>query len=135
MIMRNKRYKAFSLSELLIVLVIMGILVIIALPNLMPLISKAKSMEAQQQLAFLHSLQQSYFYTHSVYSESLEDLGFDQQILVTDGGTANYLIEIIEVNENGFTARAISVVDFDKDGTCNEWQVDEKKKIVETIKD
>lgn len=135
MIMRNKRYKAFSLSELLIVLVIMGILVIIALPNLMPLISKAKSMEAQQQLAFLHSLQQSYFYTHSVYSESLEDLGFDQQILVTDGGTANYLIEIIEVNENGFTARAISVVDFNKDGTYNEWQVDEKKKIVETIKD
>ncbi len=133
--MRNKRYKAFSLSELLIVLVIMGILVIIALPNLMPLISKAKSMEAQQQLAFLHSLQQSYFYTHSVYSESLEDLGFDQQILVTDGGTANYLIEIIEVNENGFTARAISVVDFNKDGTYNEWQVDEKKKIVETIKD
>jgi len=135
MIMRNKRYKAFSLSELLIVLVIMGILVIIALPNLMPLISKAKSMEAQQQLAFLHSLQQSYFYTHSVYSESLEDLGFDQQILVTDGGTANYLIEIIEVNEKGFTARAISVVDFNKDGIYNEWQVDEKKKIVETIKD
>lgn len=92
-------------------------------------------MEAQQQLAFLHSLQQSYFYTHSVYSESLEDLGFDQQILVTDGGTANYLIEIIEVNEKGFTARAISVVDFNKDGIYNEWQVDEKKKIVETIKD
>ena len=42
--------KAFSLPELLVVLVIIGILVLIALPNLMPLISRAKSTEAQQQL-------------------------------------------------------------------------------------
>ena len=48
----EKRLRAFSLPEMLVVLVIIGILVLIALPNLMPLISKAKSMEAQQQLAF-----------------------------------------------------------------------------------
>ena len=125
--MKNKRsrYNAFSLSELLIVLVIMGILVIIALPNLMPLISRAKAMEAQQQLAFVHTL----------YSDSLEEIGFEQQPLVTDGGTANYLIEIIESSENGFVVRAVSVVDFDKDGIYNEWQIDHNKRIVETIKD
>ena len=133
--MKNKRYKAFSLSELLIVLVIMGILVIIALPNLMPLITKAKSMEAQQQLAFLHSLQQSHFYTHSVYSDSLQELGFEQQTLVTDGGTANYIIEILESSEDGFIARAISVVDFDRDEIYNEWQIDQNKRIIETVKD
>jgi type IV pilus assembly protein PilE len=133
--MKNKRYKAFSLSELLIVLVIMGILVIIALPNLMPLITKAKSMEAQQQLAFLHSLQQSHFYTHSVYSDSLQELGFEQQTLVTDGGTANYVIEILESSEDGFIARAISVVDFDRDEIYNEWQIDQNKRIIETVKD
>ena len=135
--MKNNRYKydAFSLSELLIVLVIMGILVIIALPNLMPLISRAKAMEAQQQLAFVHTLQQSYFYTNSLYSDSLEEIGFEQQPLVTDGGTANYLIEIIESSENGFVVRAVSVVDFDKDGIYNEWQIDHNKQIVETIKD
>ena len=133
--MKNKRYKAFSLSELLIVLVSMGILVIIALPNLMPLITKAKSMEAQQQLAFLHSLQQSHFYTHSVYSDSLQELGFEQQTLVTDGGTANYIIEILESSEDGFIARAISVVDFDRDEIYNEWQIDQNKRIIETVKD
>jgi prepilin-type N-terminal cleavage/methylation domain len=52
---------AYSLPELLVVLVIIGILVLIALPNLMPLISRAKSVEAQQQLVFLHSLQKSSF--------------------------------------------------------------------------
>ena len=55
--------RAFSLPELLVVLVIIGILVLIALPNLMPLISRAKATEAQQQLTFLHSLEQSHFYT------------------------------------------------------------------------
>ena len=65
--LRNKFY-GFSLPELLVAMVIIGILVLVALPNLMPLISRAKATEAQQQLTFLHSLEQSYFYT---YEESL----------------------------------------------------------------
>lgn len=91
---RAREMRAFSLAELLVVLVIMGILVLIALPNLMPLISRAKSTEAQQQLVFLHSLEQTYFYTYSRYTDDLEEIGFEQQKLVTDGGNANYLIEV-----------------------------------------
>lgn len=129
------RLKAFSLPEMLVVLVIIGILVLIALPNLMPLISKAKSMEAQQQLAFVHTLQKSFFYMHSRYSDSLDELGFEQQPLVTDGGNANYLIEIVEADESGFKAQAVSVVDFDKDGQFNIWEIDQNKHLSETVKD
>ena len=57
-----KKLKAFTLMELLIVLIIIGILVLLALPNLMPLISKAKSTEAQLQLEHVFSLEKSYFY-------------------------------------------------------------------------
>ena len=131
----KRQYRAFSLSELLVVLVIIGILVIIALPNLMPLISKAKAMEAQQQLGFLHSLQQSHFYTYSRFSESLDEIGFEQASLVNEGGNANYLVEIVEASEDGFVARATAVVDFDKDGTFNEWEIDENKNLRETVKD
>lgn len=129
------RLKAFSLPEMLVVLVIIGILVLIALPNLMPLISKAKSMEAQQQLAFVHTLQKSFFYMHSRYSDSLDELGFEQQPLVTDGGNANYLIDIVEADESGFKAQAVSVVDFDKDGQFNIWEIDQDKHLSETVKD
>lgn len=126
---------AFSLPEMLVVLVIIGILVLIALPNLMPLISRAKSMEAQQQLAFVHTLQKSYFYTYSRYSDSLDEIGFEQQPLVTDGGNANYRIEIIEAGEFGFKAQAVSVVDFDKDGQYDTWEIDQDKNLTETVKD
>ncbi len=102
--------RAFSLPELLVVLVIIGILVLIALPNLMPMISRAKSTEAQQQLTYLHTLQRSNFYTSSRYSPSLDELGFEQSKLVTDGGQANYRIEIVEVSEHGFRATATAVV-------------------------
>ena len=131
----KKRLPGFSLAVLLVVLVIIGILVLIALPNLMPLISRAKSTEAQQQLVFLHTLQKSNFYTYSCYSSSLEDLGFEQQKLVTDGGAANYLIEIIEASEKGFRATATAVVDFDGDGQYNVWEINQDKELKETVKD
>ncbi len=127
--------KAFSLPELLVVLVIIGILVLIALPNLMPLISKAKSTEAQQQLVFLHTLEKTHFYMHSRYSTSLEELGFEQQKLVTDGGSANYRIEVTEASEKGFKAKATAVVDFDGDGTYNVWEIDQDKNLKEVTKD
>ena len=126
---------AFSLPELLVVLVIIGILVLIALPNLMPLISRAKAAEAQQQLTFLHTLQRSNFYTYSRYSSSLEELGFEQQKLVSDGGHANYLIEIVEASEHGFRATATAVGDFDGDGIYNVWEIHQDKELKETVKD
>lgn len=131
----SKHLKAFSLSELLVVMVIIGILVLIALPNLMPLISRAKSTEAQQQLVFLHTLEKSNFYTYSEYSASLEDLGFEQQKLVSDGGGANYKIEITEASESGFKATATAVVDFNGNGVFNVWEINQDKELKETVKD
>lgn len=127
--------KAFSLSELLVVMVIIGILVLIALPNLMPLISRAKSTEAQQQLAYLHTLEKSYFYTYSKYSASLDEIGFEQGKLVTEDGNANYQIEITEVSGDGFRATATAVVDFNGNGTYNVWEVNQEKELREAIKD
>lgn len=129
------KLKAFTLTELLVVLVIVGILVLLVLPNLMPLITRAKSIEAQQHLETLHTFEKSYFYIHSKYSLSLEEIGFEQIKLTTDGGSANYLIEIVEASSNAFKARATAIVDFDGDGVFNVWEGDQDKNIKEIIKD
>jgi prepilin-type N-terminal cleavage/methylation domain-containing protein len=50
----KKRVKAYTLTEILVVLIIIGILVLLVLPNLLPLITKAKSLEAKTQLTHLH---------------------------------------------------------------------------------
>jgi len=130
-----KKLKAFTLMELLVVLCIVGILILLALPNLMPLISKTKATEAQLQLQHLYTLEKSYFYLHSKYSEELTALDYEHAKLVTEDGQANYQIEIAEVSANGFKARATAVVDFDGDGTFDVWEIDQDKKLVQVTKD
>lgn len=125
----------FSLTEILVVLIIIGILVMMALPRLMPLITKAKSVEAKLQLTHLHTLEKTYFYTFSKYTVNIEEIGFEQEKLVDQGGTANYKIEIIAAGQDFFTAQAVSIVDFDSDGTFNVWEINQDKQLVEKVTD
>jgi type IV pilus assembly protein PilE len=131
----GKKLKAFTLTELLVVLVIIGILVLLALPSLMPLISRAKSTEAQLQLEHVHTLEKTYFYLHSRYTNNLQEIGFEQAKLVTQGGNANYQIDVTESTSNTFKAKATAVADFDGDGTMNVWEIDQDKNLKEVIPD
>ncbi|MBK8659405.1 MAG: prepilin-type N-terminal cleavage/methylation domain-containing protein [Bacteroidetes bacterium] len=127
--------KAFTLNELLVVLIIIGILVLLAIPSLMPLISKARSTEAKLQLNSLYTYQKTYFFETATYSHSLEEIGFEQMKLSTEGGQANYKIEIIDASNKGFKARATAVVDFDGDGVMNTWEINHDNQLKETQKD
>lgn len=132
-----KKLKAFTLSELLVVLVIIGILVLLALPSLMPMITRARSIEAKKQLTYLQSLEKTYFFEYSRYSDDFIALGFEQRRLVTDEppGPANYLIEVTDVSASGFIGKATAVVDFDGDGVYNIWEIDQDGNLLETQKD
>ena len=133
----NKKVNAYTLTEILVVLVIIGILVLLALPNLMPLITKAKTTEAKLQLEHLTKLEQTYFYEHSKYTTDLNELGFIQDKLSTDGkdGKANYKIEVTGATNNTFTAKATAVADFNGNGVFNVWQIDQEKNLKEVTAD
>jgi type IV pilus assembly protein PilE len=132
-----KRADAFTLSELLVVLVIIGILVLMSLPVLMPLISRTRSVEAKQGLKHLSALEKTYFYEYAKYSTDLAKIDFEQEKLVSDGadGKANYRFEIINADSKSFLARATAVVDFDADGKFNVWEIDEKNNLKEVVED
>lgn len=93
--MKNKRgsldsENGFSLTELMVVLVIVGVLVLLALPRLLPVVTKAKNTEAKLMLKQIHTLQQTFKFEYDRYASSLPDIGFEQTKLINDGGQARY---------------------------------------------
>ncbi len=134
--MKAKRIKAYTLTELLVVLVIIGILILLALPELMPLVTRAHSMEAKNALKMVQTLEKTHFYEYAKYTTELDKIGFEHQKPVTEeGGSAKYIIEITDVSPNTFTAQATAVVDFDGDGQFNVWEINELGELIEVVKD
>jgi type IV pilus assembly protein PilE len=132
---KTHQVNGMTLIELLLVLALIGILLSMAVPKLMPLIGRTKSLEAQMQLKHILSLEKNYFYINSKYTTNIDDIDFEQSKLVTQDGKANYKIEIIEASNRSFVAKATSVTDFDQDGQFNVWQVNQDEEIKEITKD
>lgn len=130
-----KKVKSYNLQETLIVLAIIGILLLIALPNLMPLITKAKSIEAQTQLKAIYNSEKQYYFMHSKYSNDFEALDFELPKTVNENGSANYTYEIIQAGTTDFKIRATAVVDFNGDGIFNVWEIDQNGNPIQVTKD
>ena len=45
------------------------------------------------------------------------------------------VLVIMEADEKGFKARATAVVDFDRDGTYDIWEIDQDKNLRQIVKD
>lgn len=131
----KRKVTALNLQETLIVLAIIGILLLLALPNLMPLISKAKSIEAQTQLKALYNAQTTYRYMYSKYTLELNELDFVPPKTVEENGTANYNYEILSADNASFKARAEAITDFDGDGILNVWEIDENGNPKQIVQD
>lgn len=127
--------KAYSMTEILIVLCIIGIILLMVLPNQTAVISQAKAIEGQAMLNQVYGLEKSHFYRFSKYTNNLEELGFEQELTVDQGGQAVYKIEIVDATNDSFLARATSVSDLDSDGAFNTWEIDNKKILTEVTKE
>lgn len=131
----EKKMPSFNLQEMLIVLAIIGILLLIAIPNLMPLITKAKSVEAQIQLKAIYNAEKQYHFMYSKFSSDFSEIDFEVPKTIEENGSANYTYEIIQSDNNAFKARATAITDFNGNGVFNVWEIDQDGNPKQVTKD
>lgn len=117
------------------VLVIIGILILLALPNLQGLFGQAYSLEAKKQLKYIQTLQKAFYQTNFRYTSNLQELRFESPTLKSMGGDALYVYEVVNASKENFVARATASEDFDGDGQINIWEVDKTGSLKETVLD
>ena len=132
-----KKVKALTLTELLVVMVIIGILTLLAVNNFTDLIGDSRAQEAKINLGKVATFQQIYHYEHAKYADDVSKLtSFTQDKLANEeGGIAHYRITIKEASNTSFIAEAEAVTDFDQDGVFNKWTIDQAKSLIEVVPD
>lgn len=106
----------FSLIELMVVIVVIGVLAALAIPKFTGISNKAKALEAHTNLKFLYDLEVSF---HTMYDRYLPvspgqdspDLGFN-----APGLDARYVYQVETTDDGGFLAVAREIVDINGDG-------------------
>ena len=117
MLMRLHNRRGFTLIELMIVVVIIGILAALAIPKFIKVTGKAKVSEAKTILKEIFTLEKAYFNEHDCYVEfangsACTQIGFD-----LPEGTSRFQYQVTCTDSSAdFTARATESVDVDGNG-------------------
>jgi len=94
----------FTLTELLVVVIILGILLAIGAPLLVKNIEKTKTGEAVTNLNLIRMAEKDYFLDNSSYTSDISQLIIDSESLNISGGYFDYTI--LSADANNFTAKA-----------------------------
>ena len=118
--MFRRNEKGFTLVELMIVVVIIGILASIAIPKFANLIGKTKTTEAKQILGQIIQLEKTYYFTSDAYvdfaaGDDCVQIGFAQPDPATRRFNYSFAdsiataVEIVDVNNDGDTTDGITL--------------------------
>ena len=115
----RKRFHGFSLMEVMIVVVIIGILAALANPNLEKYLKRARQTEAKTNLSAIYTAQKIYYTLHQSYAEDIKklDLSLAQGL---------YTFTIQEASKNTFKAQAEGNID---DDALDTWTIDQDKNL------
>jgi len=131
----HKSKRGFTLIELMIVVVIIGILAALAIPRFMRATTKAKQSEAKQILKQVYVMEHAYRQEYNTYAcdgETQTAGGAFATIGVEIMNSARYTY-VIAADSNTFTATATA--NLDDDGTDDIWTIDEAGTLLCTSND
>lgn len=135
---KKRNEKGFTLIELMIVVVIIGILAALAIPRFMRATTKSKQSEAKQVLKQIYTMQHAYRQEYDAYAlngitaSAAAPTGFGR-IGVDIMTTARYTYSMVAAAAT-FTATATSGV-LDDDAVADTWTIDENGDLVVTSDD
>ncbi len=120
--------RGFSLLEVMIVVVIIGILATLAYPSLEGYLQRSKQTEAKVSLSAIYTAQKIYFATNQTYADSLSKLDVELE----SGESARYNFTI-SGDSSSFTATARG--NLDDDAALDTWTIDQNKNLQNTVND
>ena len=125
----HRSQKGFTLIELMIVVVIIGILAALAIPRFMRATTKSKQSEAKQILKQIYVMEQAYrqeydgYWGNGVIASAAAPATMGR-IGVEIGSTARYTYSLVAA-QNTFTATANSGI-LDDDAAVDTWTINEQ---------
>ena len=114
----RKRFHGFSLMEVMIVVVIIGILAALAYPNLEKYLKRARQTEAKTNLSAIYTAQKIYFTLHQSYTKDINELD-----LSLAQGLYTYIIQ--DASTSTFKAQAEGNIDDDE--ALDIWTIEQNK--------
>ena len=130
--------RGFTLMELMIVVVIIGILAALAIPQFMRAGAKSKQSEAKEVLKQIYTMQRAYFIEYdsyclnSVVADATNQTAF-AILAVEIMPTARYTYTMTVIGQNQFTCTARA--NLDDDATIDTWTIDNNGNLVNNIDD
>ena len=114
----RKRFHGFSLMEVMIVVVIIGILAALAYPTLEKYLKIARQTEAKTNLSAIYTAQKIYFTLHQSYTKDINELD-----LSLAQGLYTYTIQ--DASTSTFKAQAEGNIDDDE--ALDIWTIEQNK--------
>ena len=122
----RKRFNGFSLMEVMIVVVIIGILAALAYPNLEKYLKRARQTEAKTNLSAIYTAQKIYFSLNQSYADDINK----RDLSLVQGDPYTFTME---ASTSTFKAQAEGNID--DDDALDIWTIDQDKNLRYTIDD